>query len=155
MAHNWRINSRILQNIMEDLSESTTEQIEFIEYLLQVKYQELEANQKLEHKMASEFKVTPMTHSPLVMDILILILENDENSHHGRSHEMEKLFRSFSSGQKIIGLGHFSVLSWPGIGLIWPHLTSLDFIAVNRFSTGQIWPSTRPWKAGDDECSVP
>ena len=53
---------------MEDLSESTTEQIEFIEYLLQVKYQELEANQKLEHKMASEFKVTSMTHGHWVMD---------------------------------------------------------------------------------------
>ena len=51
---------------MEDLSDSTTQQIEFIEYLLQVKYQELEANQKLEHKMASEFKVNPMTHGPYV-----------------------------------------------------------------------------------------
>ena len=49
---------------MEDLSDSTTHQIEFIEYLLQVKYQELEANQKLEHKMASEFKVNSMTHGP-------------------------------------------------------------------------------------------
>ena len=49
---------------MEDLSESTTQQIEFIEYLLQVKYQELEANQKLEHKMASEFKVTSITYGP-------------------------------------------------------------------------------------------
>ena len=51
---------------MEDLSDSTTQQTEFIEYLLQVKYQELEANQKLEHKMASEFKVNSMTHEPWV-----------------------------------------------------------------------------------------
>ena len=64
MGHNWWIILRILQNIMEDLSESTTQQIEFIEYLLQVKYLELEANQKLENKMASEFKVSPMTHGP-------------------------------------------------------------------------------------------
>ena len=40
-----------------------------------------------------------------------ILQENDENLHYGRSDEMEKLFRSVSPSQKIIRLGHFSILS--------------------------------------------
>ena len=67
---------------------------------------------------------------------IMLIQENDENPHHGRSYAMEKLFCSLSPSQKIFGLGHFSILSRPGTGLI---------ICLSNLFRFQCFHSSFPW----------